>query len=89
MANGLRDLFLLDEEVTFLNHGSYGACPKPVFARYQEWQLQLERQPVAFLDIQRGYGRWMAETAGRRWRRDTACAARTDSAGFFQRHSCL
>ncbi|ROT96332.1 aminotransferase class V-fold PLP-dependent enzyme [Histidinibacterium lentulum] len=62
MANGLRDLFLLDEEVTFLNHGSYGACPKPVFARYQEWQVQLERQPVAFLDIQRGYGRWMAET---------------------------
>ena len=36
--------FLLDPAVTFLNHGSFGACPRPVFARYQEWQLQLERQ---------------------------------------------
>ena len=41
--------FLLDPGVTFLNHGSYGACPAPVFARYQELQLELERNPVAFL----------------------------------------
>jgi isopenicillin-N epimerase len=41
--------FLLDPEVTFLNHGSYGACPRTVFERYQEWQLELERQPVLFL----------------------------------------
>jgi isopenicillin-N epimerase len=45
----LRDEFLLDASVTFLNHGSYGACPRAVFARYQEWQLELERQPVLFL----------------------------------------
>ncbi len=45
----MRDLFLLDPAVTFLNHGSYGACPAPVFAAYQDWQLQLERQPVAFM----------------------------------------
>lgn len=51
--------FLLDPEVTFLNHGSFGACPRPVFARYQAWQVQLERQPVAFLDPMRGYGAWM------------------------------
>jgi isopenicillin-N epimerase len=41
--------FLLDGSVTFLNHGSYGACPRRVFERYQAWQLELERQPVLFL----------------------------------------
>ena len=46
---GVRDEFLLDRDITFLNHGSYGACPRAVFERYQEWQLELERQPVLFL----------------------------------------
>ena len=45
----LKDLFLLDPSVVFLNHGSFGACPKPVLAAYQEWQCRLERQPVEFL----------------------------------------
>jgi isopenicillin-N epimerase len=40
---------LLDPDVVFLNHGSFGACPKPVFETYQRWQLELERQPVEFL----------------------------------------
>jgi isopenicillin-N epimerase len=45
----MRDLFLLDPDVIFLNHGSFGACPKPVFDEYQRWQRELERQPVEFL----------------------------------------
>src|SRR6266849_4125459 len=45
----LREEFLLDPDVVFLNHGSFGACPRPVFERYQAWQVQLERQPVEFL----------------------------------------
>lgn len=45
----MRDLFLLDPDLIFLNHGSFGACPKPVFERYQGWQRELERNPVAFL----------------------------------------
>ena len=45
----LREEFLLDPEVTFLNHGSFGACPRPVFERYRSWQLELEREPVRFL----------------------------------------
>lgn len=45
----LRDLFLLRPDVIFLNHGAYGATPRPVFDAYQRWQLELERQPVEFL----------------------------------------
>jgi isopenicillin-N epimerase len=47
--NSLRRLFLLDPQVVFLNHGSFGATPEPVFREYQRWQLELERQPVEFL----------------------------------------
>lgn len=45
----MRAQFLLDPDVIFLNHGSFGACPRPVFETYQAWQRELERQPVAFL----------------------------------------
>lgn len=45
----LKDMFLLEEDVIFLNHGSYGATPRPVFETYQDWQRRLERQPVRFL----------------------------------------
>ena len=46
----LKDLFLLDPDITFLNHGSFGATPKPVFEAYQSWQRRLEHQPVYFID---------------------------------------
>jgi isopenicillin-N epimerase len=49
MACIMRELFLLDPDVIFLNHGSFGACPKPVFAELQRWQLAMERNPVEFL----------------------------------------
>lgn len=45
----MRDLFLLNPEIVFLNHGSFGACPRVVFDRYQQWQRDLEWQPVEFL----------------------------------------
>ncbi|HTP07254.1 MAG TPA: aminotransferase class V-fold PLP-dependent enzyme [Anaerolineae bacterium] len=45
----MRELFLLNPDVIFLNHGSFGACPRPVFDEYQRWQRELERQPVEFL----------------------------------------
>jgi len=46
----LRHEFLLDPDVAFLNHGSFGACPRPVFESYQAWQRELEREPIDFLD---------------------------------------
>jgi isopenicillin-N epimerase len=48
-AKALRSEFLLDPDVDFLNHGSFGATPEPVFAEYARWQRELERQPVEFL----------------------------------------
>jgi isopenicillin-N epimerase len=48
-SDDLRSLFLLRPDVTFFNHGSFGACPRPVFESYQRWQLELERQPVEFM----------------------------------------
>ena len=48
----MKDWFLLDPDITFLNHGSYGACSKPVFKEYQDWQKKLEDQPVQFMTNQ-------------------------------------
>jgi isopenicillin-N epimerase len=51
----MKESFLLDPDVVFLNHGSYGACPRPVFEAYQRWQRELERQPVEFLALERRF----------------------------------
>lgn len=48
-AAELRHHFLLDPDVVFLNHGSFGATPRPVFDAYQAWQRELEWQPVRFV----------------------------------------
>ena len=42
--------FRLDPTWTFLNHGSFGACPAPVIEAQAAWRDRLERQPVRFLD---------------------------------------
>ncbi len=45
----LRALWDLDPQVTFLNHGSFGAVPRPVQAAQARWRRELEAQPVDFL----------------------------------------
>ena len=37
---------MLDPGIIYLNHGSYGACPKPIFDALVKYQKQLEFEPV-------------------------------------------
>lgn len=50
----MRELFLLDPDTVFLNHGSFGACPREVFDAQQRWLLEMERNPVEFLGRRSG-----------------------------------
>ena len=45
----MKNLFLLDSDLIFLNHGSFGACPAEVMAQYHQWHMEMERNPVQFL----------------------------------------
>jgi len=47
----LSQFFLLRNDITFLNFGSFGSCVKPVFERYQQYQLELEQEPVEFITV--------------------------------------
>jgi isopenicillin-N epimerase len=42
--------FLLDPTITYLNFGSFGACPLPIFEDYQRWQRELELEPAQFMN---------------------------------------
>lgn len=62
MTNTPRSDFLLEPGFVYLNHGSYGACPRPVFAAYQAWQQRLESHPGLFM---RNVGDYLAESRAR------------------------
>ncbi len=45
----MRKKFLLDPDLCFLNHGSFGACPREVMEHAEAQRRELERDPVQFL----------------------------------------
>jgi isopenicillin-N epimerase len=49
ISSTLRSEFLLRKDINFLNFGSFGATPRPIFDRYQAFQLELEQEPVQFI----------------------------------------
>jgi isopenicillin-N epimerase len=44
-----RNLFLLKEDIKFLNHGSFGGTPKKVMDAFIDYNYRLEQQPINFL----------------------------------------
>ena len=47
-GRALRRLWGLEEGMVFLNHGAYGATPRELFERQNEWRLRMEAQPPRF-----------------------------------------
>jgi isopenicillin-N epimerase len=45
----LASLWSLDRSITYLNHGSFGACPTMVLEVQAALRLEMEREPVDFL----------------------------------------
>jgi isopenicillin-N epimerase len=44
--------WLLDPDITFLNHGSFGAAPRSVLAEQDRWRERMERRPTTFMTFE-------------------------------------
>ncbi len=70
--DSIRRYWSLDPAITFLNHGSFGACPTPVLEYQANLRARMERQPVQFFvrdlegmldDARAGLGRFIGTPA--------------------------
>jgi isopenicillin-N epimerase len=70
--DSIRRYWSLDPAITFLNHGSFGACPTPVLEYQANLRTRMERQPVQFFvrdlegmldDARAGLGRFIGTPA--------------------------
>jgi isopenicillin-N epimerase len=68
LRDDLRAEWLLDEGITFLNHGSFGAVPRIVFEAQTEWRRRIEADPIELLgrhaqelvdEAKRPIGEWL------------------------------
>lgn len=49
-----RQRFAIAADLSLLNHGSYGACPRDVMASQQGWRDAMEADPIAFMEASPG-----------------------------------
>ena len=79
---GMREHFLLEPDMAYLNHGSFGASPKEVLAVQAELRQRLESQPVRFMS--RELPQHLADAAARLCCSRVTPARRIRSAHFHQ-----
>jgi isopenicillin-N epimerase len=83
-GRALRPLWHLEPGGTFLNHGSYGACPREVLAVQDRLRLEMEAQPDRFFRdrIMPGEGETALRAAAGQLARFVGCSA--DSLAFVE-----
>lgn len=52
LGKAIRDAFLLEPDFLTVNHGSFGAMPKPVRDAQDAWRRRLEAQPTRFMSTE-------------------------------------
>ena len=55
--SALATLWPLDPQIVFLNHGSFGSCPRWVLEQQREIAMRLEREPIRFI-VEEVEGMW-------------------------------
>lgn len=63
LGDAAKELWPLEREMIFLNHGSYGATPHSVLAEQTRWRDRLEAQPCRFINHEAPAA--LRESAGR------------------------
>lgn len=48
LGHSIKKEWLLDEDITFLNNGSFGSVPKIILEEYEKLNRQIEKEPIEF-----------------------------------------